>query len=343
MRLKLLLVTSFVLLYISTNYANKYVLSVLKFTYPTIFQGWQSLVGVIMFRCLYSAGYIDSLLHSREWHDCALWLPGMMSFLLSIYSGSRALANLPIPVYLVMQNIVLVFRATADLLFRKQMTSLYSYFMLMMSISSALIAVKIDPQYDPDGYFWMSVHIVSLGCLEMYTNFIQSKLKFRGTEKLFSCYLYSFIVLAPSSYFIGDTMQAINFHYFHSSHFYVGCILSGLLGVLLNLCSLYLQELKTPSMILDAWTIQSVAKILCSVVSLVFFDMSLTQAFFICLSINLLSSFGYIESSTSRRQQTSLIYASDITMETEMYSQDKKQYLKRHELQQDMIRLDLGS
>ncbi|GFO22760.1 transmembrane protein 241 [Plakobranchus ocellatus] len=35
----LLLALLFCVLFVSTNFANKYVLSVLKFTYPTIFQG----------------------------------------------------------------------------------------------------------------------------------------------------------------------------------------------------------------------------------------------------------------------------------------------------------------
>ncbi|KAK6959517.1 hypothetical protein BgiMline_034666 [Biomphalaria glabrata] len=311
MKLRILIVISFVLLYIGTYFANKFVLSVLKFTFPTIFQGWQTLVGILMFRALYASGYIDNLLHGKDWHDCALWLPGMITFLMSSYAGSRALATLPLPVYFAMQNMVLVFRATADVIVHGQMTSFYSYFMLMISLMSALIIAKVDPHFDPDGYFWMCIHIVSLGCLESYTHFMQGKLKLRATDKLFSCYLYSFIVLAPSSYFLGDTLEAVGrFQYFYVSHFYVGCILSGVLGVLLNLCSVYLQELKTPSLMLDVGAVQAVAKILCSGVSLAFFDMTLTQTLVICLAINFLSSIGYIESSTHRRLQPNISYAS---------------------------------
>ncbi|XP_012939671.1 transmembrane protein 241 [Aplysia californica] len=179
MRQNVLFACMFCALFIGTNFANKYVLSVLKFTYPTIFQGWQTFVGVVMFRALLSTGHIDGLLHGKEWHECALWLPGMMCFLLSIYSGSRALANLPIPVFFVMQNIVLVFKATAELLFHGQITSVYSYFMLMISLCSALAVAKTDPQFEPEGYWWMCVHIVSIGVFEIYTNLMRGRLKLR--------------------------------------------------------------------------------------------------------------------------------------------------------------------
>ncbi|RUS74328.1 hypothetical protein EGW08_017919, partial [Elysia chlorotica] len=231
----LLLAMLFSILFVTTNFANKYVLSVLKFTYPTIFQGWQTLVGVVMFRALLSTGHIDGLLHGKEWHECALWLPGMMFFLISIYSGSKALATLPIPVFLAMQNMSLVFRATADLIFYGKIVSVYTYVMMMLTLVSALAIAKTDPQFEPDGYFWICVHIVSLGVFEIYTKLMKGRLKLRPTERLFCCYFYSVIVLAPCSYFLGDALEAATFPYLYFGQFYVGCILSGVLGMLMNL------------------------------------------------------------------------------------------------------------
>ncbi|CAL1538505.1 unnamed protein product [Lymnaea stagnalis] len=343
MKLGLMFTCLFVVLFISTTFVNKYVLSVLRFTYPTIFQGWQTLVGVIMFRALLSTGHIDGFLHGKEWHECALWLPGMMSFLLSIYSGSRALANLPIPVYLVMQNIVLVFKATSDLMFHKQITSPCSYFMLMLSLSSALFVAKTDPQYDPDGYHWMCVHVLSLGFFESYTNLIHGRLKLRAPERLFCCYFYSVIVLAPSSYFLGDALEAVKFPYFYFAQFYVGCIFSGVFGMLLSLCTIRLHEMKTPYSILDANTVQSAAKILCSCASLAFYDIEMSYTFFFFTAVNLFSSFGYCESSSHRRQpatEPQVIKSPDTN--PGLKDVEMLQFLKRHELQQDMIRLDLG-
>ncbi|KAK1795395.1 hypothetical protein P4O66_010571 [Electrophorus voltai] len=55
----------------------QYVLSVLKFTYPTLFLG----------------------------SVAVSWLPGSVLFLGNIYAGSKALSILPIPFFFVLQNV----------------------------------------------------------------------------------------------------------------------------------------------------------------------------------------------------------------------------------------------
>ncbi|OXB81668.1 UNVERIFIED_CONTAM: hypothetical protein H355_008917 [Colinus virginianus] len=67
---------AFCLFYLASCFTNKYVLSVLKFTYPTLFQGSEILS----------------------------WLPASLIFVGVIYAGSRALSRLPIPVFLTLHN-----------------------------------------------------------------------------------------------------------------------------------------------------------------------------------------------------------------------------------------------
>ncbi|KAK3776733.1 hypothetical protein RRG08_047648 [Elysia crispata] len=338
----------FSLLFVTTNFANKYVLSILKFTYPTIFQGWQTLVGVVMFRALVSTGHLDGLLHGKEWHECALWLPGMMFFLISIYSGSKALATLPIPVFLSMQNMSLVFRATADLIGYRKIVSVYTYVMMMMTLASALAIAKTDPQFEPDGYLWICVHIVSLGVFEIYTNLMKGRLKLRPTERLFCCYFYSVIVLAPCSYFLGDALEAATFPYLYFGQFYVGCILSGVLGMLMNLCAIRLHEANSSHSFLDISTVQSIAKMFCAATSLAFYDMSFSSTFNLFLIVNMLCTFGFSESSSHWRiqQESQMNHSkSDQNLETSLpwgLDEEIPAGLKRHELQQDMIRVQMS-
>ncbi|GFO22758.1 transmembrane protein 241-like [Plakobranchus ocellatus] len=253
-----------------------------------------------MFRALLSTGHIDGLLHGKEWHECALWLPGMMFFLISIYSGSKSLATLPLPVFLAMQNMALVFRATADLIFHQQIVTAYTYVMMMLTLCSGLAIAKTDPQFEPDGYFWMCVHIVSLGVFDIYTNLMKGRLKLRPTERLFCCYFYSVIVLAPCSYFLGDALEAATFPYLYFGQFYVGCILSGVLGMLMNLCAIRLHEANISHSFLDIATVQSIAK---------------------------------NHSKSDQNLDSTVSWASD---------KELPPGLKRHELQQDMIRLEMS-
>ncbi|XP_050413048.1 transmembrane protein 241 isoform X2 [Patella vulgata] len=169
----------FVLLFVATNFVNKFVLSVLKFTYPTIFQGWQTLVGAVMIKILISAGIMEPITPTLNRSDVALWLPGMMLYVISIYSGSKALASLTIPIYFTQQNLVLVFRQIATMSINKQMTSLFNYVMLMLVVVSCVAVIKTDPMFNAEGYFWVSIHVVCSGLIEIYTQLINGRLKLK--------------------------------------------------------------------------------------------------------------------------------------------------------------------
>uniref|UniRef100_A0A4W3H801 Uncharacterized protein n=1 Tax=Callorhinchus milii TaxID=7868 RepID=A0A4W3H801_CALMI len=64
-----------------------YILSVLKFTYPTLFQGWQMLVGGLLLQVSWKLGWVDMKSNIS-------WFPGAVLFVGMIYAGSRALSKL---------------------------------------------------------------------------------------------------------------------------------------------------------------------------------------------------------------------------------------------------------
>ncbi|KAF6303301.1 transmembrane protein 241 [Rhinolophus ferrumequinum] len=45
--------------YLAFYLTNKYVLSVLKFTYPTLFQGWQTLLGGLLLHVSWKLGWAE--------------------------------------------------------------------------------------------------------------------------------------------------------------------------------------------------------------------------------------------------------------------------------------------
>ena len=47
-----------------------------------------------------------------------------------------------------------------------QLTSIYSYVMLMLLVVSSIFIGISDPDFSQDGYFWMCIHIITTGqCL----------------------------------------------------------------------------------------------------------------------------------------------------------------------------------
>lgn len=75
-------------------YSLQYVLSVLKFTYPTIFQGWQTLVGGILLRVLLSNKCLSVSTTELDKPGFISLLPSFLFFSAGIVASSKALANL---------------------------------------------------------------------------------------------------------------------------------------------------------------------------------------------------------------------------------------------------------
>lgn len=264
----------FIILFAASHFVNKFVLSVLGFQYPTIFQGWQTLIGFLMISLLVTTKHLPALMENVTRGDIAQWLPGMACFVCMIYSGSKALAKLSIPTYLSLHNLVTVILCTSQLVIYRQLTSIFSYSMIMVLVISSIVIGITDPDYDRDAYFWMCLHILSTGALGIFSKLIKARLKLSSNEKLYCNYLYSMIVLAPSSYFLGDAVEAGKYPYLYFSKFYMGCIMSGVFGVLLSLCAI--QMLETNGDKAEFSRIQGLAKLITSATSLLFFDMSIT-------------------------------------------------------------------
>ncbi|XP_066540134.1 UDP-N-acetylglucosamine transporter TMEM241 homolog isoform X4 [Hoplias malabaricus] len=93
----------FCLFFVVSHFTNKYVLSVLKFTFPTIFLGWQTSTGALLLYVTGKFGWVEINGFTRS--AALLWLPGSIFFLGNIYAGSKALAILPIPFFFVIQNL----------------------------------------------------------------------------------------------------------------------------------------------------------------------------------------------------------------------------------------------
>uniref|UniRef100_A0A3Q0SXM3 Transmembrane protein 241 n=1 Tax=Amphilophus citrinellus TaxID=61819 RepID=A0A3Q0SXM3_AMPCI len=67
-----------------------------KFTYPTLFQGWQTFIGAVLLLLSGKLGWVEMSPLS--------WLPGSFLFVGNIYAGSRALSRLDIPFFFTLQN-----------------------------------------------------------------------------------------------------------------------------------------------------------------------------------------------------------------------------------------------
>lgn len=284
----------YAILFVLTNFVNKYVLSVLDFKYPTVFQGWQTLVGFIVLRLLVITKHVPVMLTDTQRSDWVRWIPGMMLFAGSVYSGSKGLANLPVPVFFALQNLSSVIECGVQMIITQTLTSFFTYCMMMLTVISSVVIIHSDPQFNQQGYIWVGLHIVFTGGLQIYSKLSTGKLQASSLEKLYCNYIYCIILFAPSSYLIGDALEAASFPYLYFSKFWFGCILSGVFGVLLSLHSINLQEKELGPV--NFAKVQGCSKILASFLSYLVFSDFYTANFAMWILINLLAGLSVEDS-----------------------------------------------
>ncbi|XP_043543946.1 transmembrane protein 241-like isoform X8 [Chiloscyllium plagiosum] len=225
----------FCFLFIASYFTNKYVLSQLKFTYPTIFQGWQTLVGSLFLLTAWKLGRVE-IRKNALWSAKVSWIPGALLFVGNIYAGSRALSKLPIPFFLLLQNtselIVTIFLKIA----RKEKLSWLKFLGMFMFPLSAVILAYNDSPFDPGGYIWAMIHILCVGVYKVFQKLTKSY-SLTELEEQFLNYLYSVLILILLAQLSGDVYGALEFPFLNAYRFHSSCCASAILGVSLKLAS----------------------------------------------------------------------------------------------------------
>ncbi|XP_071804441.1 UDP-N-acetylglucosamine transporter TMEM241-like [Asterias amurensis] len=240
------LVVSYCVLFVATNLTNKYVLSVLHFTYPTLFQEWQTAVGAVVLYGLASQGYYKI---SYDRSSVLPWLPAMMFFVLSIYSGSKALSKLAVPVFVAIQNIVEIPAYLTDNFLKNHSTTFSNKASLVTVVVAAILTWITDPQRDEEGHYWMMIHVLSSSFYSIYSTVRGPAINLSDVEKLLYCYFFSVIALFPASVILGDLMLARDFPHWYLMEFYIGCLLSGVLGAGMNLTGISVRQTPDKSLL----------------------------------------------------------------------------------------------
>uniref|UniRef100_A0A9J7YA95 Transmembrane protein 241 n=1 Tax=Cyprinus carpio carpio TaxID=630221 RepID=A0A9J7YA95_CYPCA len=163
---RVILALVFCTFFTASYFTNKYVLSILKFTFPTIFQGWQTSTGALLLLVTWKLGWVEINGFSRS--AAFSQLPGCFLFIGNIYAGSRALSLLPIPFFFVFQNVSEVFAfliRTAAHREKPPWMKLISVCMLLGSASSLML---YNPRFGPSGYTWASIHLLCVGAYKVF-------------------------------------------------------------------------------------------------------------------------------------------------------------------------------
>ncbi|XP_074239785.1 UDP-N-acetylglucosamine transporter TMEM241 isoform X5 [Saimiri boliviensis] len=229
--------------YLASYLTNKYVLSVLKFTYPTLFQGWQTLMGGLLLHVFWKLGWVEINSSSRS-HVLA-WLPAAVLFVGIIYAGSRALSRLAIPVFLTLHNVAEVIICGYQKCFRKEKTSPAKICSALFLLAAAGCLPFNDSQFDPDGYFWALIHLFCLGAYKILQKF-QKPSALSDIDQQYLNYIFSVVLLAFASHPTGDLFSVLDFPFLYFYRFHGSCCASGFLGFFLMFSTVKLKSLLAP-------------------------------------------------------------------------------------------------
>ncbi|XP_070533191.1 UDP-N-acetylglucosamine transporter TMEM241 homolog [Ptychodera flava] len=284
-----LLICTFVGLYIATNFTNKYVLSVLQFTFPTIFQGWQTLVGYLLLTLVGKWQYVDRGSISKS--SVKEWLPAGILYVGVIYSGSKALSKLAIPVFVIFQNTTHNTVAFLEWAYLGKIPSFDIQFGLLWMLVSALLVLQTDPQFHVDGYIWMALHVLCSSFYTLYTTHIAKNVKLSEVNKLYCNYFIAVVILIPLVILLGDAFYARNFPFWFYYRFHTGCVFSGIFGTFLNLSMIKLTDI-LPSTSFNWMTL--LARVLLTFLSFFIFEFYFTTSFLICVMSGIFSDIAYV-------------------------------------------------
>ncbi|XP_044167791.1 transmembrane protein 241-like [Acropora millepora] len=146
-----------------TIFVNKHVLSNLHFTYPTIFQSWQTGTAALVILSMSTLGYTNLNVMSVNRTVLVSWLPASVLFSAMIYSGSVALSRLPVPVFCAIHYISIIVQILLESLLFKKDLPINSQFSLIVTALAVVMVAATDTQFDQIGYKWMMIHCTFSG------------------------------------------------------------------------------------------------------------------------------------------------------------------------------------
>nr|XP_042119653.1 transmembrane protein 241 isoform X3 [Peromyscus maniculatus bairdii] len=238
-----LLGLTFCTCYLASHLTNKYVLSVLKFTYPTLFQGWQTLLGGLLLHVSWKLGWVE--INSSLRSNVLAWLPASVLFVGIIYAGSRALSRLAVPVFFILHNVAEVLVCGYQKYVWKEKTSPTKICSFLFLVAAAGCLPFQDAQFDPDGYFWAVIHLFCVGAYKILRK-SQKPSVLSDIDQQYLNYIFSVALLVFASHPTGDLFSALDFPFLYFYRFHGSCCASGVLGFFLMLSTVKLRSILAP-------------------------------------------------------------------------------------------------
>ncbi|KAJ5081001.1 GDP-mannose transporter [Penicillium angulare] len=284
---------------------NKYVLSGLDFNLNFLLLMVQSLVCIAAIQTAKSMGLITyrdfSSDEARKWFPITLLLIGM------IYTGSKALQFLSIPVYTIFKNLTIILIAYGEVLWFGGSVSGMTLFSFGLMVFSSIIAAWADIKHAVEssgdtsskvstlnaGYIWMMINCL---CTSSYVLFMRKRIKltnFKDFDTMYYNNLLSVPVLIVATLIAEDWSSANlarNFPEANRNGIYLAMILSGLSSVFISYTSAWCVRVTSST---TYSMVGALNKLPIAVSGLIFFDAPVTFPSVSAIGVGFVSGIVY--------------------------------------------------
>ncbi|KAF2404697.1 Golgi GDP-mannose transporter [Trichodelitschia bisporula] len=270
---------------------NKYVLSGLDYNLNFFLLCVQSVVCVIAIQTAKSMGFISYRDYNSD--EAKKWFPISLLLIGMIYTGSKALQFLSIPVYTIFKNLTIILIAYGEVLWFGGSVSKLTLSSFGLMVVSSVIAAWSDIQYALSshsssekasqavstlnaGYFWMLVNCL---CTASYALGMRKRIKltnFKDFDTMFYNNLLTIPILLASSLLIEDWSSANlsrNFPIDQRNNIIMAMIFSGLSTVFISYSSAWCVRVTTSTIYS---MVGALNKLPIAISGLIFFDAPVT-------------------------------------------------------------------
>jgi hypothetical protein len=195
---------------------NKYVLTELSFTYPTIFQGWQVLVGAILLKSLSTCGGEPVVRAKLDKPGFISLLPNFLLFVGALVSGSKALTSIGVPQFVACANaspaLVYLFDVFPTFLAASVLNSVAS--LVVVGTAIAVVLLELQMTFSDSPYFWMLVFVLCSSVQVVHGRIADAR--FEPVDRLYYSYLVGVCLLAPASLYLDEAFLVSRFKWIFS-------------------------------------------------------------------------------------------------------------------------------
>jgi GDP-mannose transporter len=201
----------------------------------------QSLVCVAAIATLKSFGVITYRPLNKT--DAKNWAPISVLLVLMIYTGSKALQFLSIPVYTVFKNLTIILIAYGEVLFFGGSVTPMTLGSFLLMVLSSIVACMgdqkagaVDSGLFSAGYFWMFTNCFASASFVLYMRKRIKLTNFKDFDTMYYNNVLSLPILLVSSLLLEDWSQAnLEANFTQSS--VITMVISGLASVGISYCS----------------------------------------------------------------------------------------------------------